>query len=105
MGLKKNNHEVKSIGIILPTAYAQVREIQLHGTECSAVIYIHKDRESVATFAPIDQRTIYFTFDRGKNLLEQIYAKAKDSYFGNWEDDIVTETEATTEESTEVAEE
>ena len=103
MGLKKNNHEVKSIGITLPAAYAQVREIRLHGMECTAVIYIHKDRESVATFAPIDQRTIYFAFDRSKNLLEQIYAKAKEIYFGNWEDDIVTEEKTAPEVSAEEA--
>ena len=89
MGLKKNNYEVKNMGITLPTAYAQVRQVQLQDKACTAILYIHKDRESVATFAPIDQRTIYLTIDRNQNLLEQIYAKAKASYFGNWEDDIV----------------
>ena len=95
MGLKKKNYEVEKIGITLPLAYAQVREISIYENECNATIFVHKDRESIEKFAPIETKTLCFKFERSKNLLEQIYDKAKESYFGNWEDDIVTE--ATTE--------
>ena len=91
MGLKKKNYEVEKIGITLPLAYAQVREISIYENECNATIFVHKNRETVERFAPIETKTLCFKFDRSENLLEQIYAKAKGSYFADWEDDIVTE--------------
>ena len=91
MGLKKSNYTVRSVGIELPTAYAQVTEIHLYGDECNAEIRIHKDRESVSKFQPIEVRSVEVKIDRNQNLLEQIYARAKEIYFRNWEDDIVTE--------------
>lgn len=103
MGLKKRNYEVEKIGITLPLAYAQVREISIYENECNATIFIHKDRESIEKFAPIETKTLCFKFDRNQNLLEQIYAKAKEIYFGNWEDDIVTEEETAPEVSAEEA--
>ena len=89
MGLKKSNYTVRSIGIELPTAYAQVTEIHLYGDECSAEIRIHKDRDSIGKFQPIEKRSVEVKIDRNRNLLEQIYAKAKEIYFGNWQDDII----------------
>ena len=92
MGLKKSNYASRSIGIELPSAYAKVTEIHLYGDECSAEIHIHKDRESIGKFQPIERRSVVFMIDRTKNLFEQIYAKAKNIYFIGWEDDIVDES-------------
>lgn len=99
MGLKKSNYKVLNMGIELPEAYAQVTAIRLRGDDCEAEIAIQKNRESIFKFRPIDRRNLHFKIDRSQNLLEQIYAKAKETYFGDWEDDIVTEeNEETTPE-------
>jgi hypothetical protein len=89
MGLKKKNYEVEKIGITLPLAYAQVREISIYENECNATIFVHKDRESIEKFAPIETKTLCFKFDRSKNLLGQIYENAKEKFFHDWQDDII----------------
>lgn len=105
MGLKKKNYFVESLGLTLPDAYAQIREVYLKGESCTAVFYIQKDRESVASFASLEKIHLNLKIDRNKNLLEQAYDRAKKTLFKGWEDDLVIEeSEELKIESTEVTE-
>ena len=101
MGLKTKNLTIKETGIELTEAYAIVDEIYLKRGKGYAVFNIQKDRESALKLDPLKQVKVQIEdIDRDKEILPQIYVKAKEEvtnkihpqskypkYFTNWEDD------------------
>ncbi len=92
MGLKKSNYEVKEMGINIPEAYAQITQIttDINGV-ANAVFEIQQDRESVSKKRAIDVVKFGAEIDKEQPLYKQMYEKAKETVFVDWEDDIVTE--------------
>lgn len=111
MGLVKRNYRVKSLGIILPTAYAKITKITVEKEKGTAEFSVQKDRASTDSFAPVEKVTVPFTVIRTENPFVTAYNEAKSvrektvlnrengstekiempSYFYGWEDDIVGE--------------
>ena len=90
MGFKKNNYKNEAIGITLPTAYAQITNINIQANNVAFVNFtIQQDRNAISTKEPFE--IVYFNCDIDKSLpiYEQIYLKAKENIFVDWEDDIV----------------
>lgn len=110
MGLKTTNYEVHNLGITLPEAYAKIREMRLRKDNVVDVTFVvQTTRENTERLAPIETRSIHFTWDRKSDLAETAYAEAKkreeyksrdpqtgkevtlynDAPFYGWTDDIV----------------
>lgn len=110
MGFKKENYEVKSMGITLPEVYAVIRRIEVTPISAVAVFGIHTSRERALDkeLNPIETVKVEFTDDRKTSAYELAYAKAKEvktvewtdgdgearttevkGAFTDWEDDIV----------------
>ena len=105
MGLKKNNYEVKALGITVPEAYAVVRSISILGNKGAAEFVIQTDRERALNeeYAPLERVYVNFEVNRNENAYDTAYkaAKATDTisyeintieesrFFHDWEDDIV----------------
>ena len=77
MGLKTTYYELKDSGLIIPNAYALIRDIEIHGKSGVATIVIQQSRELAVNKAPLETHKIYFEVDREKNPYETAYAKAK----------------------------
>lgn len=112
MGFKKENYEVKSMGITLPQAYAVIREMTIKPRYCKATFAIHSTRDLALNeqVTPIETVVLRVPNDRTDPFLTA-YAKAKEvSYivekdpeteeetqveikgpFAGWEDDIQAE--------------
>lgn len=111
MGLKTKNYEVKEMGIVLPEAYAIIRETVTSGNKGYAKIAVHTTRELAESksIRPYEEIRIDFTVDRNANDRATAYAVAKGQKVGTqfnrqtkkreevienmpfygWEDDIV----------------
>ena len=109
MGLKTTNYEVKSMKVILPTAYAYIREINTSGNRGVATFAVHESRELASDISvkPYEECKISFAVDRDANDRVTAYNKAKsqiqvktytdygevevtqDMPFYGWQDDIV----------------
>lgn len=112
MGFKTKNYEVKSMGVVLPEAYAIIRETATNGVKGYAKLAIHSTREMASNknIKPYEEIRIDFTVNRNENDRITAYKAAKSSIlssilnehtgvyedaiidmpFKNWEDDIVT---------------
>ena len=90
MGLKTSNYEVKEMGTILPEAYAQITylSIDLNG-DASVVFEVQQNRENITKKKPFETIRYGTQIDKDMPIYAQIYTKAKESIFKNWEDDIV----------------
>ena len=77
MGLKTTNYVSKSMGIILPNAYAKIKDLVLNGNSGRAIFAIQSTREAVDKYAPIDKVEVYFTWDRKSDIAETAYTAAK----------------------------
>lgn len=90
MGFIKTNYEIEESGIMLDSAYAQINHlsVDIDGT-ASAMFVIQKDRDSILTKKSLD--TIAYRCEINKELpiFKQVYEKAKEEIFTDWEDDIV----------------
>lgn len=106
MGLKKKNHTIEAIRLTLPTAYAAVRNLYLHGEKCVAEFAIQTSRELAIDGAvkPLEVVAVEFDYIRGEDLVAKAYTVAKREdvvqrngktirhprpFFG-WQDDIPT---------------
>jgi hypothetical protein len=79
MGLKKDNYEVKSMGVTLPKAYAFIRNTKTEANgQGVATIAIHMSRELASNPAirPFHEEKIYFTVDRNANDRATAYKAA-----------------------------
>lgn len=77
MGLRTTNYEIKKLGITLPTAYAIIKNIEIHGNVGKALFYIQTSRNTTGTLKPLQK--IYFDFDviRTENPYITAYRTAK----------------------------
>lgn len=91
MGLKTTNYEIKRSGITVPTAYAQIAQIEISedGT-CYANFKIQQTRDSMNLTA-LDNVNVICKIDKSLPIYEQVYNAAKETDFVGWEDDIVEE--------------
>lgn len=90
MGLKKQNYTIQETGITIPNAYAQIftTSIDKDG-KAYAVFAVQQSRDNIGKFAPLETVAITHIVDKEKPLHEQMYLKAKEEIFKDWEDDIV----------------
>lgn len=90
MGLKKENYTVQETGITIANAYAQIvaTSVDKDG-KAYAVFAIQQSRGNIGKFTPLETVAITHMVDKEKPLHEQMYVKAKEEVFKDWEDDIV----------------
>ena len=90
MGLKTTNYEIKEFGITLPTAYARLTNININlSGEAFGMFEIHQTREDIDTNSPIERKNFNCAIDKDLPIHNQLYVKAKEDIFTDWEDDIV----------------
>lgn len=109
MGLKKLNYEIKEMGIILPEAYAIIKNLTIKGSKAKAEFVVQASRESAINLKPLETKTLHFTVDRNSNPYETAYTESKKQVMGqkynvetatfeeclengvftDWQDDIV----------------
>ena len=96
MGLKTTNYQVKDLGIVLPNAYALLRDIKVNNDWVTALFVIQSDRENATALKPIETVTITFKFNRNENPIETAYTLVKGKitdYVYNEEKGVHEETE------------
>ena len=90
MGLKTTNYEAKEFGIVLPKAYARLSNINVDlSGEAFGMFEIHQTREDIDTKSPIERKNFNCVIDKDLPIHKQMYEKAKEEIFNDWEDDIV----------------
>ena len=90
MGLKTSNYTVEKFGVTLPTAYAQIKnvDVSLEG-KANAVFEIQQTREDIGTKSPLERKFFSCVVNKDLPIHKQVYSNAKTSLFPDWEDDIV----------------
>ena len=90
MGLKKTNYTVQEIGLTIPEAYAQIVATSVDKAgKAYAVFAVQQSRGDIGKFTPLETVAITHMVDKEKPLHEQMYVKAKEEIFKDWEDDII----------------
>lgn len=90
MGLKTTNYKVKEFGITLPEAYARLTNVNINvNGETFGTFEIHQTRESLNESQPLERIHINHIIDKDLPIHTQLYVKAKEEIFIDWEDDIV----------------
>lgn len=81
MGLKKNNYEVKDLGLTLETAYAVIHRLEVDGTHGVAEFYIQNSpRDNAFNLKPLERKVITFEVNREENPFTTAYNTAKGTY-------------------------
>lgn len=93
MGLKTTNYLIEEKGITIDTAYAKIGSIFVNGNRATANFNIQQSREQTESLEPLDTISVSCTIDKEKPLHEQMYVKAKEEVFKDWEDDMPEVTE------------
>ena len=90
MGFIKTNHTIEEIGITIPKAYAQITSLSVDvNGKANAVFSIQQNREDILNKNHIDLIVYNCLVDKELPLYKQVYEKAKEEIFADWEDDIV----------------
>jgi len=90
MGFKTTNYEIKHLGLIIPEAYAMITKIVINPeSKAYATFDIQKSREDINEKTFLEQVNISCNIDKTAPIYEQLYLKAKEEYFSDWQDDIV----------------
>lgn len=89
MGLKKDSYKIEKLNITITPAYAMVGKIEIENDTAIAEIKIHKTREDLEKYEPLETINITCNIERNLSVYEQIYLKAKTDIFQGWEDDII----------------
>lgn len=76
MGLKKENYEVKDLGITLPVAYAVVRKLDRHGDSGYAELWIHNSRQNAKEKNFLERHSVSFIIKDGENPYKAAYKEA-----------------------------
>lgn len=92
MGLKTTNFNMKQFGITIPNAYARLTHlnVDLEG-QAFGIFEIHQNREDFTITRPLDSKQLSCKINKDEPLYEQMYIKAKEQLFPDWEDDIIEE--------------
>lgn len=77
MGLVQNNYYSSNTGIVLPKAYAILKDLIVRDNQVRAIFTIQSSRENTKAFKPIDTVEINFEWDRKTDLAKMAYEKAK----------------------------
>ena len=93
MGLIKNSYKSEKLNIDITPAYAMVGKIEIENDTAIAEIKIHKTREDLEEYEPLETINITCSIDRNVSVYEQIYIEAKKGLFKEWQDDIKEEKE------------
>ena len=86
MGLIKNSYKSEKLNIDITPAYAMVGKIEI---ENDTEIKIHKTREDLEKYEPLETINITCPIDRNSSVYEQIYLEAKKGLFKEWQHDIL----------------
>lgn len=89
MGLKKDSYKIEKLNITITPAYAMVGKIEIENDAAIAEIKIHKTREDLEKYEALETINITCNIERNLSVYEQIYVKAKEDIFKDWQDDIV----------------
>lgn len=90
MGLKTTNYEVQEFGIILSTAYARLTNINIDlSGEAFGVFEVHQTRDDINLKSPIERKSLNYIIDKDLPIHRQMYQKAKEELFIDWEDDLI----------------
>lgn len=93
MGLKRDSYKSEKLNIDISPAYAMVGRISIENDTAIAEIKIHKSREELKEYEPLETINITCSIDRNLSVYEQIYLEAKKGLFKEWQDDIKEEKE------------
>ena len=90
MGLKKNNYTIEEMGITIPTAYAQITNLFVDFSgEAHARFAIQQTREDIQAKQDLETKSFNCIINKDLPVHQQVYIKAKETIFTDWEDDIV----------------
>ena len=93
MGLIKNSYKSEKLNIDISPAYAMVGRISIESDTAIAEMKIHKSRENLEMYEPLETINISCPIDRNSSVYEQIYIEAKKGLFKEWQDDIQEDIE------------
>ena len=93
MGLIKNSYKSEKLNIDISPAYAMVGKIEIENDTAIAEIKIHKSRENLEMYEPLETINISCYINRNLSVYEQIYIEAKKGLFKEWQDDIQEDIE------------
>ena len=93
MGLIKDNYKIEKLNIDITPAYAMVGKIEIENDTAIAEMKIHKTREDLEMYEPLETINITCPIDRNSSVYEQIYIEAKKGLFKDWKDSIESEVE------------
>lgn len=93
MGLIKNSYKSEKLNIDITPAYAMVGKIEIENDTAIAEMKIHKSRENLEMYEPLETINISCPIDRNSSVYEQIYIEAKKGLFKEWQDDIQEDIE------------
>ena len=88
MGLIKGTYKSDRLNIDITPAYAMVGKIEIENDGAFVEMKIHKTREDLEKYEPLETINISCQIDRNKSVYEQIYIEAKEGVFKDWEDSI-----------------
>ena len=88
MGLIKDSYKIEKLNIDISPAYAMVGKIEIENDNAIVEMKIHKTREDLESYEPLEIISINYPIDRNLSVYEQIYTKAKNDIFKDWQDDI-----------------
>lgn len=90
MGLYKQNYESKKLGIVLPKAYALIKELHINGEYGRAIFEIQTSRDNCFEKEPIERVELNtFKVNRDENPYVTAYKKMRE---GSIEEVINPET-------------
>ena len=90
MGLIISNYTVKDYGITLDNAYAQLTSINVGiDSKASCIFEIQQTREDIKNKESLERKFFSCEINKDLPLYRQVYQKAKEDIFPEWEDDIV----------------
>lgn len=89
MGLKKEIYKSEKLNIDITPAYAMVGKIEIENDTAMVEMKIHKSREDLEEYEPLETINITCPIDRNVSVYEQIYLEAKKGLFKEWQDDIL----------------
>ena len=92
MGLKTTNYKLEGFGITIPKAYARLTHVDINMEgRAFGTFEIHQTREDLTSSNSLERRHINAIIDKDLPIYTQLYNKAKEELFQDWEDDIVEE--------------
>lgn len=83
MGLKTTNYEIKEFGIIIPQAYAIIKNLYIKGGYARADFIVQADRTATSKKDPLQTVRVEFTLDRNESPFITAYKYAKGQHYEN----------------------